>query len=119
MSLSGWLPRAARAALAVLAFALPFELVRPLGHIGPLQLTSVELVLYVALAISAIAILMGGVRGGAPTLPLPNPPAMGSAKQSSASPDANLHRHRVHPPWNFGFWSMHRPCVKTPSRGWW
>jgi O-antigen ligase len=88
MSLSGWLPRAARAALAVLAFALPFELVRPLGHIGPLQLTSVELVLYVALAISAIAILMGGVRVGAPTLPLPNPPAMGSAKQSSASPYA-------------------------------
>ena len=46
----------ARAALAVLAFALPFELVKPLGHVGPLALTSVELVLYVALALSAVAI---------------------------------------------------------------
>ena len=50
------LQRAARAALALLAFALPFELIRPLGHIGPLQLTSVELALYFALALSAIAI---------------------------------------------------------------
>ena len=31
---------------------------------------------------------MGGERVGAPTLPLPNPPAMGSRKQSSRSPDA-------------------------------
>lgn len=46
----------ARAALAVLAFVLPFELVKPLGHVGPLALTSVELVLYVALALSALAI---------------------------------------------------------------
>lgn len=46
----------ARAALAILAFALPFELVKPLGRIGPLALTSVELVLYVALALSALAI---------------------------------------------------------------
>ena len=46
----------ARAALAVLAFALPFELVKPLGRVGPLALTSVELVLYVALGLSALAI---------------------------------------------------------------
>jgi hypothetical protein len=50
------LSRAARGALAVLAFALPFELVAPLGHVGPLQLTSVELVLYVALAFSGLAL---------------------------------------------------------------
>ena len=37
-------------------FALPFELVRPLGRLGPLQLTSAELVLYIALALSAAAI---------------------------------------------------------------
>ena len=53
---SPWLLPTARAALAVLAFALPFELVAPLGHVGPLQLTSVELVLYIALALSAAAI---------------------------------------------------------------
>jgi hypothetical protein len=50
-----WLRPTARAALAVLAFALPFELVAPLGRIGPLQLTSVELILYLALALSAAA----------------------------------------------------------------
>jgi O-antigen ligase len=53
-----WLPPAARAALAVLAFALPFELVKPLGRVGPLALTTVELVLYVALALSALAIAL-------------------------------------------------------------
>jgi O-Antigen ligase len=53
---SPWLLPTARAALALLAFALPFELVAPLGHVGPLQLTSVELVLYSALALSAAAI---------------------------------------------------------------
>jgi hypothetical protein len=53
---SSWLLPTARAALALLAFALPFELVAPLGHVGPLQLTSVELILYVALALSAAAI---------------------------------------------------------------
>ena len=53
---SPWLRDAARAALAVLAFALPFELFTPLARLGPLQLTSVELVLYAALALSAAAI---------------------------------------------------------------
>jgi hypothetical protein len=53
---SPWLRDAARAALALLAFALPFELVAPLARLGPLQLTSVELVLYAALALSAAAI---------------------------------------------------------------
>jgi hypothetical protein len=47
---------AARGALALTAFVLPFELVAPLARIGPLQLSSVELVLYVALALSAAAI---------------------------------------------------------------
>jgi hypothetical protein len=55
---SSWLPPAARAALATVAFALPFELVAPLARVGPLQLTSVELVLYVALALSAAAIAL-------------------------------------------------------------
>jgi hypothetical protein len=50
------LQRAARAALALLALALPFELVKPVGRIGPLQLTSAEVFLYVALALSAAAI---------------------------------------------------------------
>jgi len=53
---SSWLRPAARAALATVAFALPFELVAPLARVGPLQLTSVELVLYVALTLSAAAI---------------------------------------------------------------
>jgi hypothetical protein len=53
---SSWLRPTARAALALLAFALPFELVAPLGHVGPLRLSSVELVLYVALALSGAAI---------------------------------------------------------------
>jgi hypothetical protein len=56
LPVASWLPSIARAALAVLAFALPFELVKPLGHVGPLALTSVELVLYVTLALSALAI---------------------------------------------------------------
>jgi len=47
---------AARAALALLALALPFELVEPLARLGPLQLTSTELFLYLALALSAAAI---------------------------------------------------------------
>ena len=50
------LQQAARAALALLALALPFELVRPLARLGPLQLTSAELFLYLALALSAAAI---------------------------------------------------------------
>jgi len=50
------LRRAARGALALLALALPFELRAPLARVGPLQLSSVELVLYVALALSAAAI---------------------------------------------------------------
>jgi len=50
------LRRAARAALALAAFAFPFELSAPLARVGPLQLSSVEAVLYVALALSAAAI---------------------------------------------------------------
>jgi len=50
------LRRAARGALALTALALPFELAAPLARVGPLQLSSVELILYVALALSAAAI---------------------------------------------------------------
>jgi hypothetical protein len=39
-----------RAALMVLAALLPFEGLEPLARIGPLQLSSVELFLYLALA---------------------------------------------------------------------
>ena len=51
-----WTASLARAALALLAFALPFEPTAPVARVGPLQLTSVELVLYAALALSAAAI---------------------------------------------------------------
>src|SRR5262245_34789970 len=57
-SLASSLSRLARAALALLALALPFELVAPLARVGPLELSSVELVLYVALGLSAAAILV-------------------------------------------------------------
>ena len=60
---ASWLRHAARAALALLALALPFELVQPLARIGPLQLTSTELFLYLALALSATAIAVGVLPG--------------------------------------------------------
>jgi hypothetical protein len=41
----------ARTALLVLAAALPFELVNPIAGVGPLQLSSVELFLYLTLAL--------------------------------------------------------------------
>jgi hypothetical protein len=50
------LRRAAIGALALVALALPFELVAPLARVGPLQLSSVELPLYLALALAAVAI---------------------------------------------------------------
>jgi hypothetical protein len=50
------LRRAAVGALALVALALPFELVAPLARVGPLQLSSVELPLYLALALAAAAI---------------------------------------------------------------
>jgi len=48
-----------RAALVVLAALLPFELVDPLARIGPLQLSSVELFLYLALAVWGAALVAG------------------------------------------------------------
>ncbi|HEY7372467.1 MAG TPA: O-antigen ligase family protein [Polyangia bacterium] len=57
------LTRAARAALALAAFTLPFELSAPLARVGPLQLSSVEAALYAALALSAAAITAGVLPG--------------------------------------------------------
>jgi hypothetical protein len=48
-----------RAALIVLAALLPFEKLEPLARIGPLQLSSVELFLYVALAAWGLAVVAG------------------------------------------------------------
>jgi len=44
------LRRSAQGALTILAVVLPFELENPLARVGPLQLSSVELFLYLALA---------------------------------------------------------------------
>jgi O-antigen ligase len=57
------LRRAARGALVLAALALPFELLTPLARVGPLQLTSVELVLYVALALSGAAVAADALTG--------------------------------------------------------
>ena len=46
-----------RAALTVLAALLPFEQLEPLARIGPLQLSSVELFLYLALATWGLAVV--------------------------------------------------------------
>ena len=46
-----------RAALVVLAALLPFEKLEPLARIGPLQLSSVELFLYLALAAWGLAVV--------------------------------------------------------------
>jgi len=43
----------ALASLVAAALVLPFELIKPLGRVGPLVLTTVELVLYVAIALGA------------------------------------------------------------------
>jgi hypothetical protein len=48
-----------RAALTVLAALLPFEKLEPLARIGPLQLSSVELFLYLALAVWGAALVTG------------------------------------------------------------
>ena len=48
-----------RAALLVLAALLPFEKLEPLARIGPLQLSSVELFLYLALAAWGLALVAG------------------------------------------------------------
>jgi hypothetical protein len=48
-----------RAALMILAALLPFEKLEPLARIGPLQLSSVELFLYLALAAWGLALVAG------------------------------------------------------------
>jgi hypothetical protein len=53
----GPLRTGARLALLVLAAALPFELVDPIARLGPLQLSSVELFLYLALALWGLSVL--------------------------------------------------------------
>jgi hypothetical protein len=52
-----------RAALLVLAVLLPFEKLEPLARIGPLQLSSVELFLYLALAAWGLALVARGWAG--------------------------------------------------------
>ena len=49
-----------RAALMVLAALLPFEKLEPLARLGPLQLSSVELFLYLALAVWGATLVAGG-----------------------------------------------------------
>src|SRR5688572_6385951 len=48
---------AARASLVLLALVLPFEPRQPIAHIGPLELTLVELALYAAIALGGAAIV--------------------------------------------------------------
>ncbi len=48
-----------RAALMLLAALLPFEKLEPLARIGPLQLSSVELFLYLALAVWGLTLVAG------------------------------------------------------------
>ena len=55
---------AARASLVLLALVLPFEPRQPLAHIGPLELTLVELALYVAIALGGAAIAVDLARAG-------------------------------------------------------
>jgi hypothetical protein len=65
VGMAGALREAARASLLLLAALLPFEMTRPLARLGPLQLSSVELFLYLALAVwgaSVAAGLLGGAR---------------------------------------------------------
>jgi O-Antigen ligase len=52
-----------RAALLALAVLLPFEAIEPLARIGPLQLSSVELPLYLALAVWGAALAAGWLAG--------------------------------------------------------
>jgi hypothetical protein len=54
---------AGRAALVVLAAALPFEGANPLTHLGPLQLSSVELPLYLVLALWGASVAAGFLAG--------------------------------------------------------
>lgn len=52
-----------RAALLALAVLLPFEAIAPLARMGPLQLSSVELPLYLVLAVWGAALVAGWLAG--------------------------------------------------------
>jgi O-antigen ligase/polysaccharide polymerase Wzy-like membrane protein len=52
-----------RACLVVLAALLPFEMAEPLARVGPLQISSVEIFLYLALAAWGAALLAGWLSG--------------------------------------------------------
>ena len=54
-----------RAALLLLAAALPFEMTDPIARVGPLQLSSVEVFLYLALAVWGLSLVAGWVEEGA------------------------------------------------------
>src|SRR5262249_22106515 len=59
---------AGRGLLVLLAAALPFELVRALAKVGPLEISSVELFLYAALTLWGLVVLAGQLGRGAPSL---------------------------------------------------
>lgn len=59
----------ARGALLLLAALLPFERIEPLARVGPLQLSSVELFLYLALGAWAAALVAGWWTGERDRLP--------------------------------------------------
>jgi hypothetical protein len=52
-----------RACLVVLAALLPFEMAEPLARVGPLQISSVEIFLYLALAAWGAALVAGWLSG--------------------------------------------------------
>ncbi len=55
---------AARASLVLLALVLPFEPRQPIAHLGPLELTLVELALYAAIALGGAVIVADFARRG-------------------------------------------------------
>lgn len=63
VGLVGALRSGGRASLVLLAALLPFEMARPLARVGPLQLSGVELFLYLALALWGASVAARWVRG--------------------------------------------------------
>src|SRR5438105_15637523 len=53
----------ARWGLVALSVALPFESIRPLAHLGPIQISSVEVFLYGALGAWAISLFAAALQG--------------------------------------------------------
>jgi hypothetical protein len=62
---------AGRALLVALGAVLPFELTRPLGRLGPLEISSVELFLYAAVGVWAAGVAAAVLRGERPWRSLP------------------------------------------------